>query len=274
MPDCPQCGQTFARPFTLNRHLKSSHGVGGSTTQNQCSECQKNFSRRDLLERHRLNHHGAGRVACCICSHTFRKDYLKQHEEGCHSRRRQPGQTVFRSEHPTHGSGQCLDNVNLEQQQYPSWQTGLEPIWRTDDTVDIENHVLQDDLEHAGHSITRQEEEQLSQPNPLLHPDNTMSLSLRDATTVGIIGPPRGLKSQTSWSVPVALHLSILRQPFHFVPSFGPEQDSQGFYINPVDDPQFVETTSVAGEIRNVCVPNREYVRYPSQVGEEPVSTV
>lgn len=151
MPACPQCGQTFARPFTLRRHLNSSHGVGGSTAQHQCSKCDKDFSRHDLLERHRLNHHGAGRVACAICSHTFRRDYLKQHQQGCCNRRRHPGEVVFRNQASKHTGPQCLNDVSLEQSK-SSWQTSLDPIWRTDDNVEVDDALDKDVSDSTGQS--------------------------------------------------------------------------------------------------------------------------
>lgn len=89
---CTQCAKSFARRFTLLRHIDKAHG---GKTELRCDfpGCAKLCSRHDALDRHRTNQHGDGKVLCPGCHRLFRKDALQEHRSARNNQGCQNAQT-------------------------------------------------------------------------------------------------------------------------------------------------------------------------------------
>lgn len=79
---CTACGQTFAVPDRLTKHIASRHrNKNEGVRAYECEICSRKFARSDMLTRHARLHSGLKPYACAACGQVFsRSDHLATHQ--------------------------------------------------------------------------------------------------------------------------------------------------------------------------------------------------
>lgn len=70
-PKCPECGSTFASPFSLFRHRARNHNLKHNYKTYPCDQCDKSFFSISELKLHQQRHSSLKEFKCTECDKAF-----------------------------------------------------------------------------------------------------------------------------------------------------------------------------------------------------------